>query len=581
MRTSNYFLVTQKEIPAEAEIISHKLMLRACMIRKLSAGIYTWLPLGLKVLKKVEAVIREEMNRIGGLELLMPAIQPAELWQETQRWDQFGTELLKITDRHHHCFCFGPTHEEVITDLARKELHSYKQLPITFYQIQTKFRDEIRPRFAIMRAREFLMKDAYSFHLNSTSLEKTYQDMYQAYTAIFTRLGLHFRSVVADTGSIGGSHSHEFHALAESGEDLLAFSDQGTYAANIENAKAYVDETERKAPTAAMEKVETPGQDTIEKLCDFLTVPPHKTLKTLLVAGKKEDIIALVLRGDHTLNNVKVSKLPKIKQPLEFVSADIIFKKLGCHLGSIGPVNLPFNMIIDRDAANASDFVCGANEEDRHFINVNWSRDLPLAQVVDLRSVVTGDKSPDGIGSLALTRGIEIGHIFQLGQKYSEAMAATVLNEEGRAIPLLMGCYGIGVSRIVAATIEQSHDKHGIIWPMGMAPFQIALVPINMHNSPEVKYFSEKVYEELTHAGWEVLFDDRDERPGIMFSDMDLIGIPHRIVVSEKSLDEGGIEYKKRNETKTTLLSMHDYLHVMDKERNSTAIPGDASLPLS
>lgn len=559
MRTSNYFLVTQKETPADAEIISHQLMLRACMIRKLSAGIYTWLPLGLKVLRKVESIVREEMNRIGGIELLMPSIQPAELWEETGRWEKFGSELLKIEDRHKRFFCFGPTHEEVITDLVRKELRSYKQLPLTLYQIQTKFRDEIRPRFGVMRAREFTMKDAYSFHMDSASLEKTYNDMYQAYSAIFTRLGLKFRAVLADTGSIGGSYSHEFHALAESGEDLLAFSDTGTYAANIERAEAFI-ENKTPAPKAEMEVVATPGKYTIDEVTQFLKIPAQKTLKTLLVVGADNEIVALILRGDHELNPVKVSKLAEVAVPLQLVAPETIERELACKPGSIGPVKLPFKTIIDRDAANISDFVCGANIDDKHLINVNWGRDVQLGKVADLRLVVAGDKSPDGNGTLQFARGIEVGHIFQLGNKYSEAMSATVLNENGKAIPLMMGCYGIGVSRIVAAAIEQSHDDKGIIWPAGMAPFQIALVPINMYKSSVVQSTAEKIYKELIQAGWDVLLDDRDERPGVMFADMDLIGIPHRLVISEKGLQEGVIEYKGRTDEKATLFPVQDYL---------------------
>lgn len=558
MRTSHYFLVTQKETPADAEIISHQLMLRACMIRKLAAGIYTWLPLGLKVLKKVESIVREEMNRIGSLELLMPAIQPAELWNETGRWDQFGTELLKLEDRHERNFCFGPTHEEVITDLVRREIRSYKQLPLTLYQIQTKFRDEIRPRFGVMRSREFLMKDAYSFHLDGVSLQKTYDDMFKAYTAIFTRLGLKFRAVLADTGSIGGNYSHEFHALAESGEDLLAFSDVGDYAANVERAEAFF-EPKSLQPTAPLETVATKGQYTIADVSHFLSIPKEKLLKTLLVMGKDNEIIALVLRGDHELNPIKASKLSELAQPFQLVSPDLIEQKLGCKPGSIGPLNLPFKIIVDREAAIISDFVCGANEDDKHLKNVNWERDLPLPSVADLRLVAPGDESPDGIGKLQFARGIEIGHIFQLGNKYSEAMSATVLNEQGKAVSLMMGCYGIGVSRIVAAAIEQSHDERGIIWPMGMAPFQIAIVPVNQYKSERVKEMSAAIYNELINAGLEVLLDDRDERAGVMFADIDLIGIPHRLVISDKGLQEGVIEYKGRTDEKPSLLPLNDY----------------------
>lgn len=559
MRTSQYLLVTQKETPADAEIISHQLMLRACMIRKLSAGIYNWLPLGLRVLRKVEAIVREEMNAIGALELLMPSVQPAELWRETERWDQFGTELLKITDRHDRLFCFGPTHEEVVTDIIRKEVRSYKQLPLTVYQIQTKFRDEIRPRFGVMRAREFTMKDAYSFHLDSASLEKTYEQMYQAYSTIFSRLGLRFRAVLADTGSIGGNFSHEFHALADSGEDLLAFSDTGPYAANIERAEALEEEPLGK-PSEEVRKISTPGQYTIEQVSTYLKIPANKVVKTLLVAGCDGDIVALVLRGDHEINPVKLAKLPEIAQPLQWIEPEKITSELGCQPGSIGPVNLPFTMIVDRSAANLLDFVCGANEDDYHLQGVNWHRDVKLHRVADLRTVVQGDKSPDGLGRLSFARGIEVGHIFQLGNKYSKAMLATVLNEEGKAIPLMMGCYGIGVSRIVAAAIEQSHDDRGIIWPVAMAPFQIAIVPMNLNKSTRVREVSEHLYKELTSKGYEVLFDDRDERAGVMFADMDLIGIPYRLVVSERGLSEGTIEFKARASQETHNIHYDNYL---------------------
>ncbi len=559
MRLSQYFLVTQKEIPADAQVKSHQLMLRAGMIRKLSAGIYTWLPLGLRVLQKVENVVRDEMNKIGALEVLMPAIQPAELWQETERWERFGNELLKIQDRHHRFFCFGPTHEEVITDLIRNEVRSYKQLPLTLYQIQTKFRDEIRPRFGIMRAREFIMKDAYSFHLNESSLQKTYDDMYSAYTHIFTRLGLKFRAVLADTGSIGGSLSHEFHALAESGEDLLAFSDTGSYAANIERAEALTKPTPL-SPTGEMRSVNTPSQSTIEEVSTFLNLPKEKIIKTLLVAGKEKSVIGLVLRGDHELNLVKAAKLEQLAQPLQLISPEACVEILGCKPGSIGPVNLPLEFIVDKAAAVVSDFVCGANHDDTHLVNVNWERDLPLGQIADIRSVLPGDDSPDGIGKLQLARGIEIGHIFQLGRKYSEAMAATILDEQGKALHPTMGCYGIGVSRIVAAAIEQCHDERGIIWPTGMAPFQVALVPVNLYRSEITRKTCEKIYLELLESGIEVLFDDRDERLGAMFADIDLIGIPHRLVVSEKNLQQGMIEYKARKEETSIYLPLESYL---------------------
>ncbi len=572
MRTSQYLLVTLKETPSDAETISHQLMLRACMIRKLSAGIYTWLPLGLRVLKKVEAIIREEMDRIGGLELLMPAIQPAELWLETKRWDQFGTELLKLEDRHERAFCFGPTHEEVITDLVRKEIKSYKQLPVTFYQIQTKFRDEIRPRFGVMRAREFMMKDAYSFHINSQSLEETYNKMFQAYSAIFSRLGLKYRAVLADTGSIGGSYSHEFHAIADSGEDLLAFSDSGPYAANVERAEALSPKSQG-APSAQMEIIETPGQYSVVEVAQFLKVSSKEIIKTLLVAGTEDEIIALVLRGDHELNPVKISKLSEIAQPLKFINPERIKKLLGCKPGSIGPVKLPFKFIADKDAANLSNFICGANEDDKHLTGVNWQRDVNLSKVADIRSVVPGDISPDGIGKLQFARGIEVGHIFQLGNKYSKAMSATVLNEQGKAIPLMMGCYGIGVSRIVAAAIEQGHDERGMIWPQAMAPFQIAIVPLNLFKATQVKLISEKIYSELSAQGLDILYDDREERAGVIFADMDLIGIPHRLVISERSLEEGTVEYKARTDTTPKFIPLANYLPEVMRLVKSDHVP--------
>jgi prolyl-tRNA synthetase len=547
MRTSQFFIPTLKETPTDAEVISHQLMLRAGMIRKLAAGLYSWLPLGLRILQKVTTIVREEMNRIGALELLMPAVQPAELWEESARWDKYGKELLRIIDRHGRSFCFGPTHEEVITDIARRELRSYKQLPITFYQIQTKFRDEIRPRFGVMRAREFLMKDAYSFHLDKNSLAETYQHMYEAYTQIFTRLGLQFRAVLADTGSIGGNFSHEFQVLAQSGEDQIAYSDVSDYAANLELASALAPNNPRPNPDAAMQKVPTPGQYTIEAIADFLKVDVKKTVKTLLVVGKDTPLVALVLRGDHQLNLIKAAKLPQIAEPVELAKPEIIQQHIGCLPGSLGPVGLDtIPVIVDRDAAVLSDFICGANEDDQHYINVNWERDRPLATIADLRNVVAGDASPDGNGTLQLTRGIEVGHIFQLGTRYSETMGATVLDEQGRATLLMMGCYGIGVSRIVAAAIEQNHDQQGIQWPDAMAPFQVVLIPLNAHRSQRVREATAKLYEELQTAGFEVLWEDRNERPGVLFADMDLLGIPHRFVISERGLDAQQLEYKSR-----------------------------------
>lgn len=546
MRTNQYFLATLKETPSDAEIASHRLMLRAGMIRKLGAGLYTWLPLGLRVLSKVANIAREEMNRIGALEILMPAIQPAELWQETDRWDKFGDLLLKIQDRNQRDFCFGPTHEEVVTDLLRGELRSYKQLPITFYQIQSKFRDEIRPRFGIMRAREFLMKDAYSFNADQASLQQSYDDMYKAYSAIFTRLGLKFRAVLADTGSIGGNFSHEFQVLAHSGEDLIAYSDSSDYAANIEKAEALAPEQKLSAPSAVMETVDTPGAYTIQAICGMLKLDIKKTIKTLLVEGKQGELIALLLRGDHELNPIKAEKLPQVAAPLTFANPEKIKQVIGCSPGSIGPVNLNLTIIADRDVMQISDFSCGMNVDDKHYINVNWERDLPLPEVADLRSVVEGDLSPDGKGKLKLLRGIEVGHIFQLGDTYSRAMNVKVQDEEGQSIVPKMGCYGIGISRIVAAAIEQNHDEHGIIWPVAMAPFQIMIIPANLHKSYRVREASEALYEQLKAANFEVLFEDRKERMGVLLADAELIGIPHLIIIGERGLDQGTVEYKKR-----------------------------------
>ncbi len=549
MRTSQFLLATQKETPSDAEVISHQLMLRAGMIRKLAAGLYTWLPLGLRVLRKVEAIVREEMDRAGAQELLMPAIQPSELWQESGRWEQFGGELLRLRDRHNREFCFGPTHEEVITDLCRRELRSYKQLPATFYQIQTKFRDETRPRFGVMRAREFLMKDAYSFHASQTSLQETYEQMFAAYTRIFTRLGLDFRPVLADTGSIGGSASHEFHVLAESGEDAIAFSSASDYAANVELAEAVAPAGERPAPAAQMTTVDTPGQHSIEEVSNFLKVDATQTVKTLLVQGSETDAVALVLRGDHELNNLKAEKLPQVATPLTLVGDELVNTCCGCSAGSIGPRGIAIPVIADRSAAQLANFICGANENGKHLTGVNWGRDLPEPQVADLRNVVEGDASPDGQGTLEIKRGIEVGHIFQLGQKYAEAMNATVLDENGKATVMTMGCYGIGVSRVVASAIEQNHDDRGIIWPDAIAPFHVAIVPMNMHKSQRLRDAVDTLYNELIAAGFDVLLDDRKERPGVMFADMELIGIPHRIVIGERGLDAGTLEYKGRSDT--------------------------------
>lgn len=560
MRASQYLLVTLKETPADAEIISQQLMLRAGLIRKLGSGLYTWLPLGLRVLRKVEQIIREELNRINALELLMPAIQPAELWEESDRWDKFGPLLLKILDRHQRPFCFGPTHEEVITDLARKELRSYKQLPITLYQIQTKFRDEIRPRFGVMRAREFLMKDAYSFHINAESLEQTYQKMYEAYSRIFTRLGLTFRAVLADTGSIGGAHSHEFQVLANSGEDQIVYSDGSDYAANMEMANAKAPEEGRPAPTESMRVIDTPNKKTIDEVSQFLGVKPSQCVKTLIVKGRETPLVALVIRGDHELNEIKAEKLDEVAVPLTFASDEEIAKEIHCFSGYLGPVGLNIPLIADRDCAHLSDFVTGANQNNKHFQYVNWGRDLDEPQIASLRKAVEGDLSPDGKGVLKITRGIEVGHIFQLGNKYSVAMNATVLDEQGQSIPMEMGCYGIGVSRIVAAAIEQHHDDNGIIWTDAMAPFVVALLPMQMAKSERVRAKAEELYISLKNASIEVLFDDRNERPGVMFSQMDLIGIPHRLVLGERGLDAGVIEYKHRTQSESENIPLDEII---------------------
>lgn len=567
MRTSHYLLATLKETPADAEIISHQLMLRAGMIRKVTSGIYTWLPLGLRVLRKVETIVREEMNRSGALEILMPAIQPAELWKESGRWEAYGDLMLRIKDRHERNFCFGPTHEEVITHLIRSEIQSYKQLPRNFYQIQNKFRDELRPRFGVMRAREFLMKDAYSFHLTAESLHATYQKMYDTYSVIFSRLGLNFRAVLADTGDIGGNYSHEFQVLANSGEDLIVYSDQSDYAANIEKAESLPPPTADIVVAAQkLEKIATPNICSIEELVAFLSVDAKKIAKTLLVKGKKHDVVALVLRGDHTLNMFKAEKHPLVASPLQFVVQEKIKEKLHCDVGFIGPIGLEASaipIVIDREAAVLGDFICGANENNNHLMHVHWDRDVlsssSAMDIWDLRNVVAGDPSPDGKGHLQFLRGIEVGHIFQLGDKYSKAMNATVLSENGETTTLLMGCYGIGVSRIVAAAIEQNHDAQGIIWPAPMAPFCVAVIPINYSNA-YVKKVTNELYEALQKQAIEVLLDDRDERPGVKFADMDLIGIPHRLVVSEKGIKEGKIEYKKRGSVEISFLNISDVI---------------------
>lgn len=547
MRTSQFLISTLKETPADAEIISHQLMLRAGMISKLAAGIYTWMPVGLRVLRKVEKIVREEMDAAGAQEVLMPASQPAELWEESGRWDKFGPLLLRFTDRHERSFCFGPTHEEVITDMVRKNLRSYRQLPANFYQIQTKFRDETRPRFGVMRAREFLMKDAYSFHMDTDSLTDTYERMRQAYCAIFDRTGLTYRMVEADTGSIGGRASHEFHVLADSGEDAIAFSDGSDYAANVEMATSLVVDGRPPEPTQALERVATPGQHSIEAVAEFLDIPTSCVLKTLLVKGRDAPVVALLLRGDHELNEVKAGKLPELASPFAMATEVEIRAAAGCAAGSVGPVGLTVPILADHATLMMADFVCGANSEGEHLTGVSWQRDLPLAEGADLRQVIAGDPSPDGNGNLSIVRGIEVGHIFQLGETYSKALGATCLDEQGAERVLTMGCYGIGVSRVVAAAIEQHHDERGIIWPQALAPFDIALVPINLQRSEQVREVTDKLYAELTAAGFDVLLDDRKERPGVMFADMDLIGIPQRLVIGERGLAGGTLEYKARD----------------------------------
>ncbi|TNH42557.1 proline--tRNA ligase [Photorhabdus luminescens] len=564
MRTSQYLLSTLKETPADAEVVSHKLMLRAGMIRKLASGLYNWMPTGIRVLKKVEKIVREEMNNTGAIEISMPVVQPADLWQESGRWEQYGPELLRFVDRGDRPFVLGPTHEEVITDLIRNEVSSYKQLPLTLFQIQTKFRDEVRPRFGVMRSREFLMKDAYSFHATQTSLQETYDNMYEAYSKIFTRIGLDFRAVLADTGSIGGSASHEFQVLAASGEDDIVFSTESNYAANIELAEAVAPAYNRAAPTEEMHLVDTPNAKTIAELVEQFNLPIEKTVKTLMVhaaEGAGHKLIALLVRGDHELNEIKAEKLSLVASPLAFATEEEIRSIVGAGPGSLGPVNLPIPVIIDRSVAVMSDFGAGANIDDKHYFGINWERDLPLPEVADIRNVVEGDASPDGKGTLLIKRGIEVGHIFQLGTKYSDAMKATVQSEDGHNQIVTMGCYGIGVTRIVAAAIEQNHDDRGIIWPDAIAPFQVAILPMNMHKSYRVKEVAEKLYADLRASGIDVIFDDRKERPGVMFADMELIGIPHTIVIGDRNLDNGEVEYKHRRSDEKQMLKLD---HVAD-----------------
>ncbi|HDL7091226.1 TPA: proline--tRNA ligase [Yersinia enterocolitica] len=549
MRTSQYLLSTLKETPADAEVISHQLMLRAGMIRKLASGLYTWLPTGVRVLKKVENIVREEMNNAGAIEVSMPVVQPADLWQESGRWEQYGPELLRFVDRGERPFVLGPTHEEVITDLIRGEINSYKQLPLNFFQIQTKFRDEVRPRFGVMRAREFLMKDAYSFHTTQESLQETYDAMYAAYSKIFERMDLNFRAVLADTGSIGGSASHEFQVLADSGEDDIVFSTASDYAANIEFAEALAPSAPRAVATEDLRIIDTPNAKTIAELVEQFNLPIEKTVKTLMVHAHEESghkLVALLVRGDHELNEIKAEKLPQVAKPLTFATEEEIRAIIGAGPGSLGPVNLPLPVVVDRSVAVMSDFGAGANIDGKHYFGINWDRDLPLPQVADLRNVVEGDISPDGKGTLQIKRGIEVGHIFQLGTKYSEAMKATVQGEDGRNQVMTMGCYGIGVSRVVAAAIEQNHDERGIIWPDAIAPFQVAILPMNMHKSFRVQALAEELYATLRSHGIDVILDDRKERPGVMFADMELIGVPHNIVIGDRNLDSEEVEYKNR-----------------------------------
>jgi prolyl-tRNA synthetase len=571
MRVSQFPLNTLKETPAEAEVVSHQLLLRAGYIRRLASGLYTWLPLGLRVLRRVEAIVREEMNRAGALELLMPAVQPAELWQESGRWEQYGGELLRLHDRHQREFCFGPTHEEVITDLVRREIRSYKQLPVNYYQIQTKFRDERRPRFGIMRAREFLMKDAYSFHLEPGSLQETYEAMHAAYTRIFTRCGLAFRAVEADTGSIGGSASHEFHVLADSGEDSIAFS-AGGYAANVELAPA-PPAPAAPAPVQVMEKVATPGVHSIDEVSAFLAVPAERTVKTLVLAASAEieaPLVAVLLRGDHELNAVKAEKHPWIAAPLRMAGDAEIRAAVGAGTGSLGPVNCPLPLLADQAVAGLADFVTGANEDGFHLTGVNWGRDLPLPPRADLRNVTAGEPAPDGSGPIEIRRGIEVGHIFQLGEKYSRALNASVLDEAGRERIVTMGCYGIGVSRVVAAAIEQNYDERGICWPDALAPFDIALCPIGAKKSQRVREAVAELHDELEAAGFSVLLDDRDIRPGVMFADMELIGLPHRLVLGEKALDEALIEYQGRRDAEARKIERAGVIEFL-RERSTAA----------
>jgi prolyl-tRNA synthetase len=565
MRLSQYPIATLRDVPADAEVISHRLMLRAGMIRRLAAGLYSWLPMGLRALKKAERIVREEMDRAGALELIMPTVQPAELWKESNRWIKYGPELLRFKDRHEREFVYGPTHEEVITDIARRELRSYKQLPVNFYQIQSKFRDEIRPRFGVMRAREFIMKDAYSFHIDEPSLAEGYRAMFEAYTRIFTRMGLKFRAAQADGGSIGGNVSQEFHVLADSGEDAIAYSTSGDYASNLETATTLPPAGAHPAASQELRKVATPGARTIAAVSAFLGVPAQQCVKTLMVDGDQGTVIAVILRGDHELNAVKAQKLAGVANPLRMASAERVREAANCDPGSLGPVGFRGTIYVDHAAAQLADFVCGANEKDVHFTGVNWGRDLPEPKAVDLRNVVPGDPSPSGKGTLEIARGIEVGHIFQLGQLYSQAMQASVLDEQGKAVTMFMGCYGIGVTRVVAAAIEQNHDANGIIWPEPLAPFNVVVVPINYQKSERVRRAADQLYEDLGAAGIDVLLDDRDARPGVKFADAELIGIPHRLVVGDRTLETGKLEYRHRRDSESTEIPAVDVVAYIEK----------------
>jgi len=572
MRTSQFPLQTLKEVPADAQIASHQLMMRAGLIRKLAAGLYTWMPLGLRVLRKVEAIVRDEMNKAGALEVLMPAVQPAELWEESGRWQKYGAELLRLQDRHGRDFCFGPTHEEIITDLARNELSSYKQLPINFYQIQTKFRDERRPRFGVMRAREFLMKDAYSFHANAESLQETYDAMHAAYCAVFERCGLNYRPVAADTGSIGGNASHEFHVLADAGEDAIAFSTESDYAANVELAEALAPKAQADVASEEMRTVDTPNAKTIDEIVEQFKQPIERTVKTLIVRANEEadaQLVAIIMRGDHELNEIKAAKHPLLTDPIQMATEEEIRAAIGAGPGSLGPVGLNMPVLVDRAAAVANDFSAGANKDGKHFFGLNWGRDVELGEIVDLRNVIEGDPSPCGKGQITIARGIEVGHIFQLGQTYSEKLNCTVLDENGKSIVTTMGCYGIGVSRVVGAAIEQHHDDNGIVWPTAMAPFQVTLIPMNMKKSERVREAAEKLYNELKDAGIDVLFDDRDARPGVMFADCELIGIPHRVVIGDRSLDNGEVEYRARTADDNEMMPLEGFVETLRNKINA------------